>query len=75
MNTRDEYLEDSLVESPSASKLNYTLMFEQSNLGNIIREKALEIEENMRMVSPYTHRNIDMKLIESLKQRRKESER
>jgi hypothetical protein len=68
-------LEDSLVESPSASKLNYTLMFEQSNLGNIIREKALEIEENMRMVSPHTHRNIDMKLIESLKQRRKESER
>ncbi len=50
-------------------------MFEESTLGNIIREKAQEIEENMQLVSSHTVRKIDMQLIEALKQRRKDSVR
>ena len=50
-------------------------MFEQSNLGNIIREKALEIEQNMSIGVSNVNKKIDMNLIEALKQRRKDSER
>lgn len=39
-------------------------MFESSQLANLIREKALQIENNMQMVTPNSHRNIDMGLIE-----------
>ncbi len=60
--------------SPSISKLDFNLMFEDSKLGNLIREKAIEIELNMMPRTPTVNSNIDMSLIESLKNRRKEKQ-
>jgi hypothetical protein len=40
----------------------------------MIREKALEIELNMRLESP-SKRNIDMSVIDAIKSRRKNEER
>lgn len=52
----------------SSLHLDYGLMAQSSALADIIRETALQIEENM--ITP-NQKPIDMNLIEILKQRRK----
>ena len=47
-------------------------MIEQSNLAELIREKAAMIEENMKLPTQNSSKNIDMTLIEELKRRRRE---
>lgn len=50
--------------------LNYQLMIESSTFADLIKKTAVEIEQNMK-ASPQ-RRNIDMSIIEQLKQRRME---
>ncbi len=59
-------LNDSMVEE-SSLHLDYELMVKSSALAEVIRETAAQIEENM--IAPVS-RQIDMTLIEALKQRR-----
>ena len=61
--------EESHEEEPSFH-LDYKLMTQSSALAAVIKETAAIIEENM--LSPNCTRQIDMSLIESLKQRRKD---
>mmetsp|Transcript_28405 Transcript_28405/g.27356 ORF Transcript_28405/g.27356 Transcript_28405/m.27356 type:complete len:226 (+) Transcript_28405:1466-2143(+) len=62
-----------VVEEEEKKEMDYNVMLEDSVLGNLIREKALQIEENMNRSG--CEKKIDMGLIESLKQKRKDSER
>lgn len=64
---------NTLIEEEEPLNLNYRLMAETSNLSQIIKDQTAAIEENMRFSgeSPMK-KQIDMSLIEQIKQRRKE---
>ena len=65
-----DYREESPEEEEPSFHLDYKLMTQSSALAAVIKETAAIIEENM--LSPNCTRQIDMSLIESLKQRRKD---
>ncbi len=62
-------------EDEESPQMNYKLMAEASNLSQIIKEQTAAIEENMRfggLSDSPKKKQIDMNLIEQIKQRRKD---
>lgn len=52
--------------------LDYKVMVEASGLSQLIKETAENIEKNMKIAASPSKKQIDMTLIEQIKQRRKE---